>query len=73
MLPTKRDYSLLGPDGRLAVEKGLATAQWYHTDVSRREMKALMQRRRALAEPLVDPVLPRLRRAVRLGKRFALA
>ena len=45
MLPAKRDYSLLGPDGRLAVEKGLATAQWYHTDISRQEMKALMQRR----------------------------
>ena len=40
----KRDYSLLGADGRRAVETGLAAAEWYHTDVPRKEMKALMQR-----------------------------
>ncbi|MGB8812829.1 MAG: fatty acid desaturase family protein [Paracoccaceae bacterium] len=40
----KRDYSLLGPDARRAVETGLAAAQWYHTEVSRKDMKALMQR-----------------------------
>ena len=40
----KRDYSLLGPDATRAVETGLAAAAWYHTDVPRREMKALMQR-----------------------------
>ncbi|WP_395662585.1 fatty acid desaturase family protein [Aestuariivirga sp.] len=39
-----RDYSLTGPDGRLAVERGLAAAEWYHTDVPRKDMKALMQR-----------------------------
>ena len=32
---TKRDYSLLGADGRHAVEVGLAAAEWYHTDVPR--------------------------------------
>ena len=41
---THRDYSLLGPDGRRAVETGLAAAEWYHTDIPRKEMKALMQR-----------------------------
>ena len=41
---TKRDYSLLGPDAERAVETGLATADWYHTDIPRKEMKALMQR-----------------------------
>ena len=41
---TKRDYSLLGPDSERAVETGLATAEWYHTDIPRKEMKALMQR-----------------------------
>lgn len=41
---TKRDYSLLGPDGARAVETGLAAAEWYHTEVPRKEMKALMQR-----------------------------
>ena len=40
----KRDYSLLGQDGREAVANGLAAAEWYHTDVPRKEMKALMQR-----------------------------
>ena len=46
---TKRDYDLLGQSGRTAVETGLAAAQWYHTDISRREMKALMQRSDAAA------------------------
>jgi fatty acid desaturase len=40
----KRDYSLLGPDARRAVETGLAAAAWYHTDIPRKEMKALMAR-----------------------------
>lgn len=39
-----RDYSLLGRDGAHAVEVGLATAEWYHTDIPRKEMKALMRR-----------------------------
>ena len=40
----KRDYSLLGPNGKHAVEIGLAAADWYHTDVPRNDMKALMAR-----------------------------
>jgi fatty acid desaturase len=40
----KRDYDLLGPDGRRAVETGLAAAEWYHSDVPRKVMKELMQR-----------------------------
>jgi fatty acid desaturase len=40
----RRDYSLLGEDARRAVQSGLAAAEWYHTDVPRKEMKALMQR-----------------------------
>jgi fatty acid desaturase len=40
----KRDYSMLGPDARRAVETGLAAAEWYHTDVPRKQMKALMKR-----------------------------
>ena len=40
----KRDYSLIGPDARRAVETGLASAEWYHTEIPRKEMKALMQR-----------------------------
>jgi len=41
---SRRDYSLIGRDARLAVENGLASAEWYHTDVSRKQMKELMQR-----------------------------
>jgi fatty acid desaturase len=41
---TTRDYSMLGEDGRRAVETGLAAAEWYHTEVSRKVMKDLMQR-----------------------------
>ncbi len=40
----KRDYSLTGASTRYAIETGLASAEWYHTEVSRKEMKALMQR-----------------------------
>jgi fatty acid desaturase len=40
-----RDYSLTGPEGRHAVEIGLAAAEWYHSDVPRKAMKDLMQRR----------------------------
>ena len=42
--PNKRDYSLTGRDTARAVETGLAAAEWYHTDVARRQMKELMQR-----------------------------
>lgn len=42
---TQRDYSLLGEDGKRAVERGLASAKWYHSDIPRDEMKALMARR----------------------------
>lgn len=41
---TKRDYSLVGESTRRAIETGLAAAEWYHTDVSRKAMKELMQR-----------------------------
>ena len=40
-----RDYSLLGPSAKEAEEKGLAAAKWYHSDISREDMKELMQRR----------------------------
>ena len=39
-----RDYSLLGADAKRAVKTGLAAAAWYHTEIPRKEMKALMQR-----------------------------
>ena len=40
----QRDYDLLGESGRTAIENGLAGAEWYHTEIPRKEMKALMQR-----------------------------
>jgi fatty acid desaturase len=40
----KRDYSLTGTSTEEAIATGLAAAEWYHTDVPRKEMKALMQR-----------------------------
>lgn len=43
--PAPRDYTLTGPSSKAAVEAGLAAAEWYHTDVPRKVMKELMQRR----------------------------
>ena len=40
----KRDYSLVGESARRAVESGLASAEWYHTEIPRKVMKELMQR-----------------------------
>ena len=39
------DYSLIGPCGERAAQAGLVAAEWYHTDVPRARMKALMRRR----------------------------
>ena len=39
-----RDYSLLGRESEAAVGKGLAEAEWYRTDVPRKQMKEFMQR-----------------------------
>ena len=51
----KRDYSMLGPDAQRAVETGLATADWYYSDIPRKEMKALMRRedRPAIRDTLI--------------------
>ena len=38
------EYDLMGARGRAAVETGLATAQWYHTEVDRKTMRDLMRR-----------------------------
>ncbi|KJS10992.1 MAG: fatty acid desaturase [Hoeflea sp. BRH_c9] len=40
-----RDYSLTGRDAQRAVETGLASAEWYHTDVPRKAMKEMMKRK----------------------------
>ncbi len=40
-----RDYSLTGPQARAAIETGLASAEWYHSDIPRKAMKDLMRRK----------------------------
>jgi fatty acid desaturase len=40
----KRDYSLAGESTKSALENGLANAEWYRTEVSRKALKELMQR-----------------------------
>jgi fatty acid desaturase len=40
----KRDYSIVGPASEQAIAKGLAAAEWYHTEVPRKQMKEFMQR-----------------------------
>ncbi|MDP0978041.1 hypothetical protein, partial [Klebsiella pneumoniae] len=39
------DYSLTGPEAARAAEKGLVSASWYQSPISRKRMKELMQRR----------------------------
>lgn len=41
----QREYSLTGPSSKHAIEIGLASAEWYHTDVPRTLIKGLLQRR----------------------------
>jgi len=43
-MSAKRDYSLTGRDTQSAIDNGLAAAEWYHTDVPRKQMKELMKR-----------------------------
>jgi fatty acid desaturase len=40
----ERDYSLNGRRTKHAIEVGLASADWYHTDIPRKTIKSLMQR-----------------------------
>ena len=48
----QRDYSILGPEGPKAAERGLVDADWYRPDVDRKRMRELMARsdRRALID-----------------------
>src|ERR1700691_742395 len=43
--PTTLDYSLTGVNSTMAVEKGLAEAEWYQSAVPRETMRGLLQRR----------------------------
>jgi fatty acid desaturase len=44
-LVERRDYSLIGPNAQRAIDLGLASAEWYHSEVPRKVMKELMTRR----------------------------
>jgi fatty acid desaturase len=48
VLPTvnyaHRDYGMLGREAGEAVKAGLKSAEWYHSDVARKDMKELMKR-----------------------------
>ncbi len=39
------DYSLIGKDSALAIEKGLANAEWYRTPIPKEKMRQLLERR----------------------------
>ena len=39
------DYSLIGKDARLAVQKGLVDAAWYTTPIPKEKMRELLERR----------------------------
>lgn len=41
----KRNYSLIGPEGKIAEQQGLVEAQWYTCSIPRKRMKELMQRK----------------------------
>ncbi|WP_199616193.1 fatty acid desaturase family protein [Paenibacillus alkalitolerans] len=41
----RRDYSLTGPEGKLAQEKGLVAAEWYTCPIPRQRLKQLMKRK----------------------------
>src|SRR5471032_1848775 len=43
--PTKLDYSLTGVNSTLAVEKGLAEADWYTCPIPRDTLRKLLERR----------------------------
>ena len=43
--PPKLDYNLTGVNSRLAVERGLAEADWYQCAVPREKMRQLLVRR----------------------------
>lgn len=45
MVTQTQNYSLLGYDGQAAIQSGLASAKWYRSDISRKTIKALSQRR----------------------------
>jgi fatty acid desaturase len=48
-LTAQRDYTLTGPEGNIAIERGLAGATWYLSPIQREELLSLMARRNSPA------------------------
>jgi fatty acid desaturase len=44
-MKTTRDYSLTGPEAQRAIDRGLSQAEWYRSDIPRKEMKEFMKRK----------------------------
>mmetsp|Transcript_22313 Transcript_22313/g.58224 ORF Transcript_22313/g.58224 Transcript_22313/m.58224 type:complete len:482 (+) Transcript_22313:52-1497(+) len=44
MSPKFRNYALTGPEGKQAIEKGLASAHWYVPQIDRKTLRRLMKR-----------------------------
>jgi fatty acid desaturase len=44
VMPSARDYSLIGRDSALAEQSGLAAAEWYSCPIPRKALKELMKR-----------------------------
>ena len=42
---SRSDYSLVGEEAALAVERGLADAQWYASPIPKEKMRELLERR----------------------------
>ena len=43
-IPMERSYDLTGPEAQQAIDRGLAGAEWYRTQVDRKTLKGLMKR-----------------------------
>ena len=56
--PAGLDYSLTGVNASLAIEKGLAEADWYTSPVPRQKMRQLLERRNgpAIRDTIRSPV-----------------
>jgi fatty acid desaturase len=44
-MKTTRDYSLTGPESQRAIDRGLSHAEWYRSEIPRKEMKEFMKRK----------------------------
>ena len=55
------DYSLVGKDSALAIERGLAEADWYASPVPKKELRRLLERSTSTTRPVSKRDLERWR------------